>query len=68
MRNKYLVLIFASLLFAVAVHAADKVERTIKTTYLNSSQAMITCRTGHAPAAKEVSGSLLVSCDAREQK
>src|SRR5260370_478573 len=67
MLKKHLALTLAMLFLAVAAAAAQKVERTIKTTYLNPWQAMITCKSGHTPVVKEVSGSLLVSCEAREQ-
>ena len=63
-----LTLILATLLLGTAVRA-EKVQRIIKTTYVGPSQAIISCRNGHMPVAreaKEVSGSLIVSC--AEQK
>jgi len=68
MLKKHLALAFAVLFLVVSVCVAQKVERAIKTTYLNQWQAVITCKSGRTPIVKEVSGSLIVSCEAREQK
>lgn len=66
-KRRILMLLVAVPFLAVAARAADKAERTIKTTYLSPSQAVISCKTGRTPVVKEVSGTLIVSCEAREQ-
>lgn len=64
MSKKQIALAFiVAALSLAAVAGAQKVQRTIKTTYVGTTQAIITCSTGRIPVSKEAAGSLIVSCE-----
>jgi len=55
-------------LLAAGEVGAQKLKHRVVTRQLNEWQALVSCRNGRTPAvSKEVAGSLIVSCEGREQ-
>ncbi len=68
MLKKSIGVLLACLFLVVAVKATEKLQHRVKLTQVNEWQAIVSCRNGRTPTVNtEVSGSLIVSCEGREE-
>ena len=65
MRKVLFVVIFIASLWAVSAIAATV--KAIKATHLNDWQVAVSCTNGRTPSTQNVSGSIIVSCEGRQE-
>jgi capsular polysaccharide biosynthesis protein len=65
MRKKAILILAASLLAGLAAFAATV--KAIKSTRVNDYQLIVSCTNGRTPATQNVSGSIVVSCEGRQE-
>ena len=65
MRKKAILILAASLLAGLAAFAATV--KAIKSTRVNDYQLIVSCTNGRTPSTANVSGSIVVSCEGRQE-
>jgi hypothetical protein len=65
MRKKAILILAASLLAGLATFAATI--KAIKSTRVNDYQLIVSCVNGRTPSTANVSGSIVVSCEGRQE-
>jgi hypothetical protein len=65
MNRKTILLVLSLSVFAASAFAATT--KAIKSTRVNDYQVLVSCTNGATPKAQDVSGSIVLSCEGRQE-